>query len=125
MSFKEDRIIKMMKREIMTSVVNGEIKDKRIPSLFTITKVTLSKDKHYAHIYITLDGDETERKTAVIGLNSAKGFIQHILAEKLDLRFTPKLEFRYDNTAEKANSVDDILKRIAEESSENDDQTQI
>ena len=52
---------------------------------------------------------------AVKGLNNAKGFIQAQLAEKLKLRFTPKIEFRIDPFEEKANRVDAILDMLAKE----------
>lgn len=116
-SIKDERIKKGIEKEIMGLIVNG-IKDPRVPSLFTISKVTLSKDRHYSHIYITMNGTDEEKRLAIVGLNSAKGFIQMNLAEKLQLRYTPKLEFRLDKFDDEANRVDDILKQISKDLSE-------
>ena len=99
----------------MKLIVSGAIKDPRVPTLLTITKVTLSADKHYSHIYFSLNGTKQAKELAVKGLNNAKGFIQAQLAEKLKLRFTPKIEFRIDPFEEKANRVDAILDMLSKE----------
>lgn len=112
MSIRDEKIKKSLEKEIMKLIVSGGIKDPRVPTLLTITKVTLSKDKHYSHIYITLDGGAEKKELAVKGLNNAKGFIQMHLAEQLQLRYTPKIEFRIDPFEEKATKVDELLKQI-------------
>lgn len=113
MSLKLERIKKELQKEIMSRVVDGSIKDPRIPSIFSITKITISKDLHYAHVYFSMYGTEKEIKNAVAGFNSAKGMFQRLIARNLNLRFTPKLEFRYDTFEEQAYKVDRILREIA------------
>lgn len=127
MGVRDEKIKRSIEKEIMKLIVSGAIKDPRVPTLLTITKITLSKDKHYSHIYFSLNGTKQAKDLAVKGLNNAKGFIQAQLAEKLKLRFTPKIEFRIDPFEEKANRVDVILDmlakeaNLAEEESENGD----
>ena len=127
MGVRDEKIKRSIEKEIMKLIVSGAIKDPRVPTLLTITKITLSKDKHYSHIYFSLNGTKQAKDLAVKGLNNAQGFIQAQLAEKLKLRFTPKIEFRIDPFEEKANRVDAILDmlakeaNLAEEESENGD----
>lgn len=115
MGVRDEKIKRSIEKEIMKLIVSGAIKDPRVPTLLTITKITLSKDKHYSHIYFSLNGTKQAKDLAVKGLNNAKGFIQAQLAEKLKLRFTPKIEFRIDPFEEKANRVDAILDMLAKE----------
>jgi ribosome-binding factor A len=112
---RDEKIKRSIEKEIMKLIVSGAIKDPRVPTLLTITKVTLSADKHYSHIYFSLNGTKQAKELAVKGLNNAKGFIQAQLAEKLKLRFTPKIEFRIDPFEEKANRVDAILDMLSKE----------
>ena len=127
MGVRDEKIKRSIEKEIMKLIVSGAIKDPRVPTLLTITKITLSKDKHYSHIYFSLNGTKQAKDLAAKGLNNAKGFIQAQLAERLKLRFTPKIEFRIDPFEEKANRVDAILDmlakeaNLAEEESENGD----
>ena len=115
MGVRDEKIKRSIEKEIMKLIVSGAIKDPRVPTLLTITKVTLSADKHYSHIYFSLNGTKQAKELAVKGLNNAKGFIQAQLAEKLKLRFTPKIEFRIDPFEEKANRVDAILDLLSKE----------
>jgi len=112
-----ERIKALITREIMSIIVKGEVKDPRIPKIFTITNVTVSKDLHYCHIYFSMMGD-TNIKTALTGLNSASPFFQKALGERLNFKFTPKIEFRYDEIEEKANNLDKIFKTIEKEREE-------
>jgi len=114
MKYKIERIKALITREIMSIIVKGEVKDPRIPKMFTITNITVSKDLHYCHIYFSMIG-ETNIKTALDGLNSASPFFQKELGERLNFRFTPKIEFRYDEMEEKANNLDKIFKTIEKE----------
>jgi len=99
----------------MSSIVNHEVKDPRVPLIITITKASISKDLHYCHLYFSMLGSEKEKNNAIIGLNSASGFFQKIIAQRLTLRFTPKIEFRYDEVEEKAYKIDDILEKLSKE----------
>ena len=38
-------------------------------------------------------GDETQQKLTLRGLQSAAGFLQAKIAERIDIRYTPKLSF--------------------------------
>ncbi len=115
MKYRQERIKKLIIQEIMKAVTNGVIKDPRIPKIFTITHLTISKDYHYCHIYISMMGSNSEKKNAVIGLNSARGVLQAIIADNIKLRYTPLIEFRYDDKAEKAFNVDKILYKLEQE----------
>lgn len=111
-----ERIKKIIQEEIMKIISARLIKDPRVPEFLTITKLTISKDLHYAHIYFTTFGNDSEKKhTAIKGLNSACGFIQKIIAEKINLKYTPKLEFRYDEEEAQAYKVDKILDTLSKE----------
>lgn len=115
MKFKAERIKTLIKHEILNLIASGSISDPRIPAFITITKVTLSKDLHYSHIYYTTQAEEAKKKESEAGLNSAVGFIQKHLAQNLNLRFTPKLEFRYDVNEEKADQVDQLLTKLSQD----------
>jgi len=115
MKYKEERIKKLIVEEILKIIVNREVKDPRISTLLTVTNITLSKDLHYCHLYFTVIGSESDRKKTLSGLNSAAPFFQKLIGERLKLRFTPKIEFRYDEEVEKAYRVDKILSELAKE----------
>ncbi|MBP7553432.1 MAG: 30S ribosome-binding factor RbfA [Spirochaetes bacterium] len=115
MKYKLDRIKNLIIQEIMRALTSGAVKDPRVPKIMTITDISLSKDLHYCHLYFTMIGEEKDRKQAILGLNSAKGFFQKIISENLNIRFTPKIEFRYDEKEDEALRIDNIIENIAKE----------
>ena len=104
--------------EVLKIIVNNEVKDPRIPKILTITQITLSKDLHYCHLYFTMFGSDGDKSKSLNGLNSAAPFFQKLIGERLKLRFTPKMEFRYDEEMENAYKIDKMLADIAKEREE-------
>jgi ribosome-binding factor A len=115
LKYKQERIKTLITQEILNIISHGEVKDPRIPPIITISRITLSKDLHYCHIYFTMLNSETDKLKALHGLNSAAGFFQKMIGERLKLRFTPKMEFRFDEEEEKAYKIDKILSDLAKE----------
>jgi ribosome-binding factor A len=68
------------------------LKDPRIPLVVTVEKINLSKDSKSAKVLVsTLE--EKDIQGMLEALTRASGYLQHQLAEVLELRFTPRLSF--------------------------------
>jgi ribosome-binding factor A len=100
--------------EILTPVFQSELEDPRLQSL-NLTRVQVNKDASHAALYFTASDDEYTPKEREAGLMRAKGYLRSILAEILDLRYTPDLTFRYDTAAEETQRIYDLFDEIAEE----------
>ena len=109
MKYKLERIKKNIKNEIMKIITNKELSDPRIPEFMTINKISISKDLHYCHLYFSMIGDMSQKNKALNGLNNASGFLQKKIAKRLALKYTPKIEFRYNEEEDKAYKIDKIL----------------
>jgi ribosome-binding factor A len=101
--------------EVIAEVVMREIKDPRIPGLITITKVETSPDLRSAKVYFSVLGTEKEKHTALHILQDAAGFISLTASKKVVLRFFPQLTFKIDDSIEKHQRIDDLLKKIDDE----------
>ena len=88
-----------------------DVKDPRVyDSFVSVTGADVAKDLSVAKVYFSvMNGDPAEVKK---GLDSAKGYIRCCLAERLNLRLTPKLVFIHDYSGEKAVRINKILKDI-------------
>jgi ribosome-binding factor A len=82
-------------REIVSTVVLFELKDPRVKNV-TVLRTEVAPDLRSARIYVSVMGDEKTQSLSLHGLNSARGFIQSKIAERLDLRYTPVLSFVSD-----------------------------
>ncbi|MBI5123844.1 MAG: 30S ribosome-binding factor RbfA [Candidatus Omnitrophica bacterium] len=115
---RPERVQEALRQEISRIVLN-EIKDPRI-GFVTITKVELTKDLRYAKVYFSVLGDMKEKGLALKGLNSAKGYIKNLIADRIKLRFMPELVFKIDDSLEHTKHIYDILDQIKAEKEKHD-----
>jgi ribosome-binding factor A len=76
--------------------VEGRIKDPRVDTFLSITRVSMSKDLVYGDVYVSSYKSSEGLAKGVAGLQSAAGFIQARLAGELRMRHTPHLRFHPD-----------------------------
>ena len=110
MSIKNERINSNMQREL-SYILSNEVKNPNIKYI-TITDCDVTSDLSYARIYFTTLGDNKETLKA---LKSAKGFIRKNLADRIELRHIPELEFIYDESIEYGKKIEEIIEEIHNE----------
>jgi ribosome-binding factor A len=91
-----ERVGRLIQEKIGALIVSGRIKDPRVDSFLSVTRVQVSKDLVYADVYVSSYKTEQGLLKGVAGLQSAAGFIQAQLASEMRLRQTPKLRFHED-----------------------------
>ena len=96
-------------REVLSAAITSELKDPRV-GFVTVTAVDTSPDLRRARVYVSVLGEESRRKLSMKALESAHGFLQRRVASQLRLRHTPQLAFVYDDTAERADRVERLLR---------------
>lgn len=107
MSLKNERINSNLQKEISYIIAN-EVKNPNI-KFVTITACDVTSDLSYARIYFTTLGDVKE---TLKGLKSAKGYIRKTLADRIELRHIPQLEFIYDESIEYGKKIEEKLKEL-------------
>jgi len=113
---RAEKLAGALKKKI-GAILQTELKDPRI-GIVTITEVKVAKDLKYVTVYFSVLGGEKEKKSAVVGLTRATGFIKRIIAKEMILRFVPEIQFRFDDTFEYGQRVNELLERIKKEDEE-------
>ena len=98
------------KREI-GKIIDQDLKNTNITGLISVTKVKVSPDLKSARVYISILNSKSKKNT-LDGLKSATGFIRTELSKRINLRYTPSLNFELDDTMEYGAKIDNILKEI-------------
>jgi len=95
-------------RTELSLILQRELND---PSLgfLTVTDVEMSPDLKYAKVFISSLSDPKNASEAVKNLAKGRARIRHLLAQHANLRNTPELDFRLDQTALQASSIEQIL----------------
>ena len=110
---RPERVQEALRQEI-SKIIQEEIKDSRI-GFITITKVELTKDLRYAKVFFSILGDNKDKNLALKGLNSAKGYIKGLIADRIKLRFTPEINFKIDESLEHTKKIYDLLDKLKKE----------
>ena len=71
--------------------------------------VETSTDLRHARVYVSVLGEEDERKRTLEGLTSSHGFLQGCIADELRLKRTPTLEFVYDDSVDRGMRISELL----------------
>ncbi len=103
-------------RDALAQVLRTDVRDFDM-GWSSISEVEVSPDLHYARVYITgLKEEDTKEK--VEELRRVAGQVRHALGKRIHLRYTPELDFRYDETAMRALRVETILRDVLPPESE-------
>lgn len=104
---KVNQLIKKALGEILLQ----EIKDPNI-GFCTVTEVDVASDLRSAWVMISVMGEQQEKEISIEHLQNASGFIHKLLRSKVDLRYTPRLHFKLDNTLDHSFKIERIIKEI-------------
>jgi len=98
-------------RKILASMIEkGEIRNlQTIDTLVTLTEVKVSSDLKYAFVYLMTSNGE-KLKEVMEGLQLAANYLRKQVGTKLQLRYTPELVFKIDDTFEQVDYIEKLLR---------------
>ncbi|MDR1908394.1 MAG: 30S ribosome-binding factor RbfA [Spirochaetaceae bacterium] len=96
-AYRIERVGRLIQEKLGALIVEGKIKDPRVDTLLSVTRVRVSKDLTFADVYVSGYKSPEGLARGVAGLQSAAGFIQAHLAGQMRIRQTPRLRFFADS----------------------------
>ena len=88
-----------------------ELRDPRVKNV-TVVGVDLLPDMKSAKVHVSIMGSEKEQQLGLSGLQNAAGFLQRKIADRIDTRYTPRLQFLLDKGVKNSLEVSRILKEV-------------
>ncbi|ARQ06743.1 30S ribosome-binding factor RbfA [Macrococcoides canis] len=110
MSLRSERVGEQLKKEI-SEIINQKLKNPNV-GFVTVTEVEVTGDLSLATVYVTVLGEEKERKKSLEGLEKSKGFIKSEIAHRMDLRIVPDLKFKYDESIDYGNKIERMIAEL-------------
>jgi ribosome-binding factor A len=95
-------------RQVLSDALASDLKDPRV-GFVTVTDVNTSPDLRHARVHVSVLGTPEEREATLDGLRSAHGYLQGRVGGELHLKHTPELRFLYDDTAERAARLEQLI----------------
>lgn len=101
----------------LTEIYRREVKDDSI-GFMTITECRLTNDFSYLTIYYTILGQDPKKEAARKALERSKKFVRAKLAQRVKMRKSPQLVFKYDESLSYGNKISTGLKDVLKDDQE-------
>jgi len=111
---RQMRVGELLRGEI-SGIIRTVLQDPAI-GFVTVTDMAVSPDLRHAKVFVSVLGTETQRDETLKALRRAAKFMRAELAQRVQLKHTPELVFRFDPTVERAARVEELLKQISDTS---------
>lgn len=112
-----------IREHIAMMLIRGELSDPRLKNI-TINAVKVSPDLQLAKVYYSVMGTAAEREAVDKGLRQASGFIRRSLGDTLKMRYTPVINFFFDESIERAARISELIETVKQEDAQADNRTQ-
>ena len=109
MNTKQQRLNNQIAKFI-AEIVHYEVYNPDL-GFITISEVEVNPDLSLAKVYYMTSGNDKQNQKTQKALETAKGYIRNALAAKLSTRKTPELRFIYDDSLEKAQRIEELIKK--------------
>ena len=109
MKHRLERVNEIIRREL-SEIVRREVVF--TAPLVTIQSADVSPDLKTCQIYISVIGNDEQKKEAIIRLLDKRKLLQQMLMKRIVLKYTPQLHFEIDHALERGDRVMQILDEI-------------
>jgi len=122
------RVEEQLRDVIASLILGGQVKDPRVGPFVSVTRVEAARDLSAARVFVSTipgvagagaagavddaGGGGAELEEAVMGLQSAAGFIQAQVSRRMKTRLTPRLTFIGDKGIKEGFELGERLKDI-------------
>lgn len=110
MTARTDRIDELLRQEI-GAILSREIADPRV-GFATVTSVETAPDLRHAKVWVSVIGQEADRKATLSALGRAMPFVRHELGKRLHLKRIPEFHLELDDTLERGTRVLHLLDEL-------------
>ena len=112
--YRPDRVGDQIRQDLSEMLTRGDVRDPGI-GFITLTRVKVSPDLQVARVFYTTLGDPKARDETARALERATPFLRRQIGNRLRLRRVPEIEFRFDETIQHQDRIEQILRTLREE----------
>jgi ribosome-binding factor A len=109
--YKIQRIASEIEKEV-SNILANEANDSLLKTI-TITGCEVTNDLSFAKVYFTSMSDLTKEQLEH-ELDEAASYIRGELSQRIEVRHTPKLRFKYDTSIEYGKKIEEKIKELHE-----------
>ncbi|MEM9705230.1 MAG: 30S ribosome-binding factor RbfA [Pseudomonadota bacterium] len=114
-SQRQLRAGELIRHALVEIFAREELRDPALAGVsLTVSEVRAAPDLKQATVFcaplgVTLEGGVSAHQPMIDALNKAGPQLRYLLGKRVDLKFTPALKFRLDESFDEAGRVDELL----------------
>ncbi len=113
MSHRPEKVREFIKEQV-SDIIQHQLKDPRV-GFVSVTAVELSVDLRHAKVFVSVLGDAQAKADTMAGLQSAQGYVRSELSRRLQMRFTPEISFRLDESIERGTRLVTLIREVTKD----------
>lgn len=112
-------------RTVLSEILLLEAKDPRLNEcMVTVSGVDVTKDLLQATVHVGVFGTEEQQRGVLAALTHGAPFFRKLIAQRVQLRAVPNLQFRLDRQAESAARIQQLLRSVERPASSADGESE-
>jgi ribosome-binding factor A len=109
MKYRLERVNEIIRRELSEIVAREVV---FTAPLVTIQSADITPDLKSCRVYISVIGNDEQKKEAIVRLLDKRKELQRLLMKRIVLKYTPQLHFEIDHALERGDRVIQLLEEI-------------
>ncbi len=115
MTVRMDRVASLIREEV-SIIIQRELTEPGY-GFITVTEVKVTPDLKIAKVYVSILGNSGIREKTLAMLGDKKKYIRLLLGGHIRLKFTPEIHFFLDDTLDRVERINDLIKKTHDNSS--------
>lgn len=112
-TIRQEQVQHLLIREISQMLLR-DLRDPRL-GFVTVTGAEISRDLRYAKVFVSVLGDDKQKKDSLAALQSAAGKIRGEFGRRARMRVAPDITFKYDEGIDHGIRMFGLLKDLEPE----------
>lgn len=108
-------------KRALSNIIEFKLNDPN-KGFITLTRVKISPDLKIATLYYTVLGDDVQKHQTQVVLKKSNQFLRNELKPYITSRWLPELRFFYDDSMERADRINELLKQINDDTRSSKDE---
>ncbi len=107
---RAERVAQRIKEELSELLLFG-VSDPRLEGVY-VTIIRVDREMAYANIFVSAVEGALRKDEILEGLKHATGYLRSQLAQKLQLRYFPRLRFNWDPSPEHVEHMEELFNSL-------------
>lgn len=107
---RDKKVAEEIRREV-SQILHFELGNPRVQGA-TVTSVRMTPDLKLARVYFAMPGCEERSEEAQSSLQKSASYIRKLIADRIVIKYMPKIEFFYDDSLELESKIDELFRNI-------------